>query len=41
MQTKSIISYLRKKIEPRQCGILTYVDSDQPVQPPLKLRNSK
>ena len=31
--------------EPRrdfqQCGILTSVDSDEPVQPPLKLRNSK
>ena len=24
-----------------QCGILTSVDSDEPVQPPLKLRNSK
>ena len=25
----------------KQCGILTSVDSDQPVQPPVKLRNSK
>ena len=25
----------------KQCGILTSVDSDEPVQPPLKLRNSK
>ena len=25
----------------QQCGILTSVDSDVPVQPPLKLRNSK
>ena len=25
----------------QQCGILTNVDSDEPVQPPLKLRNSK
>ena len=25
----------------QQCGILTCVDSDEPVQPPLKLRNSK
>ena len=24
-----------------QCGILTSVDSDEPVQPPFKLRNSK
>ena len=24
----------------KQCGILTYVDSDEPVQPPFKLRNS-
>ena len=25
----------------QQCGILTSVDSDKPVQPPYKLRNSK
>ena len=25
----------------QQCGILTSIDSDAPVQPPLKLRNSK
>ena len=25
----------------QQCGILTSVDSDQPVQPPFRLRNSK
>ena len=25
----------------QQCGILTYVDSDEPVQPPVKLRNCK
>ena len=25
----------------QQCGILTSVDSDEPVQPPYKLRNSK
>ena len=25
----------------QQCGILTSVDSDEPVQPSLKLRNSK
>ena len=34
-----------KQYEPRhnfqQCGILTSVDSDKPVQPPLKLRNPK
>ena len=23
----------------QQCGILTSVDSDEPVQPPVKLRN--
>ena len=23
----------------QQCGILTSVDSDEPVQPPFKLRN--
>ena len=25
----------------QQCGILTSVDSDEPVQPPFKLSNSK
>ena len=25
----------------QQCGILTCVDSDEPVQPPFKLRNSE
>ena len=25
----------------QQCGILTNVDSGEPVQPPFKLRNSK
>ena len=25
----------------QQCGVLTSVDSDEPVQPSLKLRNSK
>ena len=25
----------------QQCGILTCVDSDKPVQPPFKLRNSR
>ena len=25
----------------QQCGILTSVDTDKPVQPPVKLRNSK
>ena len=25
----------------QQCGILTSIDSDEPVQPPFKLRNSK
>ena len=25
----------------QQCGILTSVDSDEPVQPPFKLRNTK
>ena len=24
----------------QQCGILTSVDSDEPVKPPFKLRNS-
>ena len=25
----------------QQCGILTWIDSDEPVQPPLNLRSSK
>ena len=25
----------------QQCGILSSVDSDEPVEPPVKLRNSK
>ena len=25
----------------QQCSILTSVDSDEPVQPPFKIRNSK
>ena len=25
----------------QQCGILTWIDSDEPMQPPSKLRNSK
>ena len=25
----------------QQCGILTCVDSEEPTQPPFKLRNSK
>ena len=29
------------KCDYQQCGILANVDSDQPVQPPFKLRNSK
>ena len=30
-----------KSCDFQQCGILTSVDSDEPVQPPFKLRNSK
>ena len=26
---------------PKQCGILSSADSDEPLQPPFKLRNSK
>ena len=29
------------KDEFQKCGILTSVDSDEPVQPPFKLGNSK
>ena len=34
------IDLQRMKYEPRQCDILTSVDSNEPVQPPLNLRNS-
>ena len=43
---RHLISFASRLInEPRheifqQCGILTSVDSDEPVQPPFKLRNS-
>ena len=33
--------YLSRASEFQQCGILTSVDSEEPVQPPFKLRNSK
>ena len=32
---------LHKAMWFQQCGILTSVDSDWPVQPPFKLKNSK
>ena len=32
---------LIKKVKKQQYGMLTCVDSDEPVQPPFKLRNSK
>ena len=35
IQTRAVICDFQK------CGILTSVDSDEPVQPPVKLRNSK
>ena len=31
----------QKACDFQQCGILTIVDSDKPVQPPCKLLNSK
>ena len=34
-------SLLRKCQNFQQCGILTSVDSDLPVQPPIKLRHTK
>ena len=38
-------SFYFTPFEPRrdfqQCGILTWIDSDESVQPPVKLRNSK
>ena len=44
-QTRSLsVSSQASTTEPlrfQQCGILTSVDSDEPVQPPFKLRNSK
>ena len=33
--------YLAVTYDFQQCGILTSVNSDEPVQPPFKLRNSK
>ena len=36
-----IINNLVVKCDFQQCGILTSVDSDEPVQPPFKLRNYK
>ena len=33
--------YLSRGMRFQQCGILTCVDSDKPVQPPFKLRNTK
>ena len=38
-----LIGRLNKDInnKNKQCGIFTSVDSDEPVQPPFKLRNSK
>ena len=41
---KNITSKRRHRAATRdfqQCGILTSVDSDEPVQPPVKLRNIK
>ena len=37
----NIQTYNTAACEFQQCGILTSVDSDEPVQPPVKLRNSK
>ena len=39
--TYSHSRYNIKSCDFQQCGILTSVDSDKPVQPPFKLRNSK
>ena len=35
------VGFIKNTNEPRQRGILTSVDSDELVQPPFKLRNSK
>ena len=35
------IIYLAVACDFQQCGILTCVNSDEPVQPPFKLRQSK
>ena len=34
-------NHLAATFDFQQCDILTSVDSDEPVQPPFKLRNSK
>ena len=36
-----VLSYQPRHEIFQQCGILTSVDPDEPVQPPVKLRNSK
>ena len=41
IRTNPIFQYLSHDIWFQQCGILTSVDSDEPVQPPFKLRNFK
>ena len=46
LPTVFMTSFLKNKIRAvtcdfKQCGILTSVDLDEPVQSPFKLRNSK
>ena len=38
---KPVGIYLAMTCDFQQCGVLTIVDSDEPVQPPFKLRFSK
>ena len=38
---QNIITNLAVTSDFQQCGILKSVDSDEPVQPPLKLRKAK
>ena len=38
---KELKNMIESRYDFQQCGILTSVDSDEPVQPPDKLRNSK
>ena len=41
LQKSSFIKLRAATCDFQQCGILASVNSDEPVQPPFKLRNSK
>ena len=41
ISTKFSCSHMSRNMRFQQCGILTSVDSEEPVEPPVKLRNFK